>query len=164
MNPPAAREICVPDVYRDTVAGIYKSLGAAVTYRDGVLPVTQASSTAVKVDHRGYGKIHFEQIGANCSVELAQALCDVRGLGARAVQLSAPIDEPGLVPLVEAARAAGFFFCGLGPAFANGRDTLLLQRLDEPLDVEKLQLFSETTKSLAAFINDDRLRTLGQSS
>jgi hypothetical protein len=162
MNPPAAREICVPDDYRDTIAEIYKSLGVTVSHRDGSLPEASASSTAVKVDHRGYGKIHFERIGANSSVELAQALCDVRGLGARTVQLSAPIDEPGLVPLIEAARSAGFFFCGVGPAFANGRDTLLLQRLDEPLDVEKLQLFSDTTKKLAAFIDEDRSRTRGR--
>jgi hypothetical protein len=159
MNPPAARAICVPDAYRDTVAEIYRSLGVTVSLRDSALPEASASSTAVKVDHRGYGKIHFERIGTNSGVELAQALCDVRGLGARTVQLSAPIDEPGLLPLVEAARNAGFFFCGLGPAFANGRDTLLLQRLDEPLDINKLQLFSEPTKKLAAFINDDRLRT-----
>jgi hypothetical protein len=68
------------------------------------------------------------------------------------------------VPLIEAARSAGFFFCGVGPAFANGRDTLLLQRLDEPLDVEKLQLYSDTTKKLAAFIDEDRSRTLGRTS
>lgn len=159
MTTPTAREISVPDDYRDTVAEIYKSLGVTVSHRDGPSSTATASSTSIKVDHRGYGKIHFERIGANSGVELAQAVCDVRGLGARVVQLSAPIDEPGLVPLIEAARNSGFFFCGLGPAFANGRDTILLQRLDEPLDVDKLQLFSDATKKLAAFIDRDRARS-----
>ena len=160
MNPPAKREISVPDDYRDAVADIYKSLGVTVSRRDGASDTAATSTTTVKVDHRGYGKIHFDRIGGNSGVELAQALSDVRGLGARAVQLSAPIDEPGLVSLVEAARREGFFFCGIGPAFADGRDTLLLQRLDDPLDVEKLQLFSDTTKKLATFIAEDRRRAL----
>src|SRR5262249_17523479 len=134
----------------------------AVSRRDGQPLTAPTSSTTVKVDHRGYGKILFERIGGDSGVELAQALSDVRGLGARAVQLSVPIDEPGLGPLVEAARREGFFCCGLGPAFADGRDTLLLQRLDDPLDVEKLQLFSDTTKKLAAFIAEDRRRATGR--
>jgi len=58
--------------------------------------------------------------------------------------------------LTDAARALGFFFCGLGPSFANGADTFLLQWLSEPLDTSKLQLFTEPTKELVAFIDRDR--------
>ena len=104
--------------------------------------------------------IHFERIGPNSAIELEQALRDVRALGACSVQLSAPIADPGLVPLTEAARGLGFFFCGIGPAFADGADLFLLQKLTEPLDTGKLQLFTDQTKELVAFIDRDRSGSL----
>ncbi len=84
---------------------------------------------------------------------------DVRTLGAISVQLSAPVDDPGLPLLSDAARDLGFFFCGLAPAFAEGRDLFLLQLLSEPLDTGKLQLFTEQTKELVAYIDRDRAET-----
>jgi len=49
------------------------------------------------------------------------------------------------------------------PAFADGADTLLLQRLSEPLDTGKLQLFTDLTKELVAFIDLDRAATAKKS-
>ena len=85
---------------------------------------------------------------------------DVRALGARSVQLSAPVGDPGLPLLTEAARGLGFFFCGLGPAFADGADLFLLQLLSEPLDTGKLQLFTDQAKELVAFIDRERAGTI----
>ena len=75
------------------------------------------------------------------------------------MQLSALLGDPGLPLLTDAARGLGFFFCGLGPAFADGADTFLLQSLSEPLDTGKLQLFTDLTKELVAFIDRDRVAT-----
>jgi hypothetical protein len=61
--------------------------------------------------------------------------------------------------LTDAARGLGFFFCGLGPAFADGADTFMMQHLSEPLDTGKLQLFTDATKELVAFIDQDRAAT-----
>jgi hypothetical protein len=119
-------------------------------------PGTAESRTTLKVNDRGYGVIRFERIGSNCPIELAQALRDVRSLGARSVQLSARLDDPGLSRLIAAARALGFFFCGLGPGFADGQDLLLMQLLTEPLDTAKLQLFTDEARQMVAFIDRDR--------
>ena len=107
------------------------------------------SRTGIKVNERGYGAIHFERIGPQSAVELGQALRDVRTLGASSVQLSAPVDDPGLPLLSDAARDLGFFFCGLAPAFAEWRGTCSCSRwLSEPLDTGKLQLFTEQTERI----------------
>jgi len=119
-------------------------------------PPAADSCTGIKVNDRGYGAISFERIGPNAAIELAQALRDVRALGASSVQLSAPIGDPGLALLTDAARDLGFFFCGLGPAFSDGGDTFLLQSLNEPLDTAKLQLFTDLAKELVTFIDRDR--------
>jgi hypothetical protein len=134
---------------------LYASLN--VTVAAGSSAATAVDSrTSIKVNDRGYGLISFQRIGPSAAIELAQALRDVRALGASSVQLSAPVADPGLPLLTDAARALGFFFCGLGPSFANGADTFLLQWLSEPLDTGTLQLFTDPTKELVAFIDRDR--------
>ncbi len=114
---------------------------------------------STKVNDRGYGVIQFDQIGLDFAAELSKALHDVRALGARSVQLSARMADPGLPVLSNAARELGFFFCGLGPAFADGEDLLLLQSLSDPLDTGKLQLFTDQARELVAFINRERAAT-----
>jgi hypothetical protein len=159
VQPPAARAIHVPARYREVALKIYASLGASVSIPDPAAAAAPESRTGIKVNDRGYGVIHFDQIGPNVVIELHQALRDVRALGAVSVQLSAPIGDPSLPALTDAARDLGFFFCGLGPGFADGADTFLLQWLSEPLDTGKLQLLTDASKELVAFIDRDREAT-----
>lgn len=151
-----ACEIVAPPAYRDVMTTTYGRLGVGVSLREGGTPTDTRSMTSVMVNPWGYGRIRFETIGSNASIELSQAVSDVSGLGARAVQLSAHVDDPGLPLLVESARRQGFFYCGLAPAFSEGRDLLLMQHVSEPLDINELQLFTDQTKELAAFIERDR--------
>jgi hypothetical protein len=159
VQQPAARTIHAPGPYREMLLKIYASLGVTVSVAAPAGAAAPQSRTGMKVNDRGYGVIHFDGIGAEAAIELRQALRDVRALGASSVQLSALVGDPGLPLLTDAARELGFFFCGLGPAFADGADTLLLQWLSEPLDTGKLQLFTDLTKELVAFIDLDRIAT-----
>ena len=159
VQQPAARTIHAPAPYREMLLKIYASLGVTVSVAAPAGAAAPESRTGIKVNDRGYGVIHFERIGPQAAIELGQALRDVRALGASSVQLSAPVGDPGLPLLTDAARGLGFFFCGLGPAFADGADTFLLQWLSEPLDTGKLQLFTDLTKELVAFIDRDRVAT-----
>jgi len=159
VQPPAARTIHAPAPYRDMLLKIYESLGVNVSVATAGNATAGPSRTSIKVNDRGYGLIHFETIGPNAAIELGQALRDVRALGAISVQLSAPVSDPGLPLMTDAARGLGFFFCGLGPAFAEGADIFLLQSLSEPLDTGKLQLLTDRTKELVAFIDRDRAET-----
>ena len=162
VQQPAARTIHAPAPYREMLLKIYASLGVTVSVAAPAGAAAPESRTGIKVNDRGYGVIHFEQIGPQAAIELGQALRDVRALGASSVQLSALVGDPGLPLLTDAARGLGFFFCGLGPAFADGADTFLLQSLSEPLDTGKLQLFTDATKELVAFIDRDRAATAQQ--
>ncbi len=121
VQQPAARTIHAPAPYREVLLKIYASLGVTVSAAAPAPPSAAESRTGIKVNDRGYGVIHFDRIGPQAAIELGQALRDVRGLGASSVQLSAPVADPGLPLLMNAARGLGFFFCGLGPAFADGR-------------------------------------------
>jgi hypothetical protein len=157
VQPPAPRSLQFTGPYQSLLLKIYQRLGVQVATAGPAGPAIAESVTRIRVNERGYGVIRFAQAGANCAVELSQALRDVHSLGARSVQLSAAVSDPGLTQLVEAARGLGFFFCGLGPSFADGDDLLLMQHLSEPLDTGKLQLFTDEAKELVAFIEADRL-------
>ncbi|RTL84253.1 MAG: hypothetical protein EKK29_14185 [Hyphomicrobiales bacterium] len=153
---PPKRAFHAPQAYREIMLGIYESLGVAASPCPPGSPRAGASKTRISIDQRGYGKIEFEEVGLDAGVELAQALQDVCSLGARATQLLARVADPGLPHIVEKARGLGFFFCGVGPAVLDGEDVLMLQYLRDPLDVGKLQLFTDQARRLAAFIADDR--------
>src|SRR5262249_46752587 len=142
VQQPAARTIYAPAPYREMLLKIYAGLGVTASVAAPSAVIARESRTGIKVNDRGYGTIHFERIGPNVAIELGQALRDVQGLGASSMQLSGPLGDPGLPLLTDAARTLGFFFCGLGPAFAEGADIFLLQLLSEPLDTGKLQLFT----------------------
>jgi hypothetical protein len=151
--------IYAPAMYQEMLLKIYASLGVTVTVAESSAVVAKESRTGIRVNDRGYGVINFEQIGPNAAIELSQALRDVRALNASSVQLSAPVNDPGLPRLTDAARGLGFFFCGLGPDFLKGADSFLLQSLSERLDTGKLQLLTELAKELVAFIDRDRAAT-----
>jgi len=163
VQQPAARTIHAPAAYREILIKIYAGLGVAASVAAPSAVAARDSRTAIKVNDRGYGMIHFERIGPNAAIELSQAVRDVQGLGAKSMQLSGPFGDPGLPLLTDAARSLGFFFCGLGPAFADGADIFLLQLLSEPLDTAKLQLFTDMAKELVAFVDRDRSATAGMS-
>jgi hypothetical protein len=156
LKEPPERRIYAPEPYRAVMLRIYESLGAKAAASQSGAPAAENSKTKVSIDTRGYGKIHFEQVGAKAGIELNQAFQDILGLGARAVQLSAPVDDPGLPLLAEEARKRGFFFCGVGPAFFDDRDILMLQFLSDPLDLDKLQLYTDRARELVSFIKGDR--------
>jgi hypothetical protein len=163
VQQPTARTIYAPAAYREILLKIYAGLGVTASVAAPSAIVARESRTSIKINDRGYGMIHFERIGPNVAIELSQALRDVQGLGASSMQLSGPLGDPGLPLLTDAARTLGFFFCGLGPAFAEGADIFLLQLLSQPLDTGKLQLFTDAAKELVAFIDRDRSAAAGMS-
>ena len=108
VQPPVARTIHAPALYRGMLLKIYASLGVTVSVAAPAAASAPESRTSIKVNDRGYGVIHFDEIGPDAAIELGQALRDVRALGASSVQLSAPVGDPGLPHLTDAARALGF--------------------------------------------------------
>jgi len=159
MSATEPRVVAAPVRYRDILAPIYTALGVEFSFSKSAPSSAKRSRLGVHSNARGFATITFDEIGRNVELELGQAVDDLLALGAKTVLLSCPINAAGLPSLVEAARAAGFFFCGIGPAFAEGTDMLLMQKLTEPLDLGKLQLMTDLSKQLVAFIASDRPHT-----
>ena len=156
-QPPTRRAVFLPAPYGGILEKIYTQL--KVDLIQGIKNYTLAaqSSAEVEIDSRNNGLIVFKKIGLDFESVLSRALATFSKASVYSVQLWAPMSDPGLEELVCLARENKFFFCGLGPAFLNGEDILILQMLNCDVALEKLQLFSQQTLDLASFIAKDRL-------
>lgn len=161
LRAPTARHIYAPPQYQDILRKIYQSLGADVSFTAPAAELMGQSRVAISMEKSGVGDIRFTSIGSGVAVQFRQTCRDLLDFGVKSLRLSAPLGDTGIPELVEAARLCGFFFSGVAPCFENGADALLMQYLVEPLDIEKLQIYADQTKELAAFIAKDRASLAG---
>jgi hypothetical protein len=163
LDAPGERLIYAPLIYREMISQISGSLGVKPRFSSDFGSVPKSSAIHVKLDKQGSAHITIDKIGAEVGGELKLTLTNLMSLGAEYIQLIAPLSDPGMTLLVDAARALGFYFCGIGPAFFPSGDALLLQFTAHPLDVSRLQLFADQTRKLVDFVEKDRLE-VGRSS
>jgi len=64
----------------------------------------------------------------------------------------------GAAEVCRAAEEDGFFFSGLGPAFAADGDALLMQFLAEDLDLSLIQIENPFAKELLTYVGRERER------
>lgn len=163
LDAPGERLTYAPPAYREMISQISGSLGVMPLFSSDFGSMTKSSAIHVKLDKQGSAHITIDKIGAEVGSELKLTFMNLMSLGAEYIQLAAPLSDPGMPLLVDAARALGFYFCGMGPAFFPSGDALLLQFTAHPLDVTKLQLFADRTRTLVDFIEKDRLDVSGSS-
>jgi hypothetical protein len=99
------------------------------------------------------GTIRVQRSGADTAAAIRAArdrLCE--GYGARALTLELPLAQAATAEVCRAAEEDGFFFSGVGPAFAADGDALLLQFLVEELDLSLLQIDSPFARDLLAYV------------
>jgi hypothetical protein len=72
--------------------------------------------------------------------------------------LELPLAQPGTAEVARAAEAEGFFFSGVGPAFAPDGDSLLLQFVAEDLDLSLLQIDDPFARDLLAYVGGESAR------
>ncbi len=155
-QPPTKRTLFLPAPYAEILQKIYTQLGMAIIQVRKNSILTHQSIVETKVDSRNNGLIVFKKLGLDIEEAFSRALATLAQYSVFGAQLWVPINDPRLEDLIRLARENKFFFCGLGPAFLNGQDILILQMLNCDVAIEKLQLFSQQTVDLAGFIAQDR--------
>jgi hypothetical protein len=155
LSPPAPRTVGPAGPYAAVVHHLFSLLGAALVPTGPSNAVAPTRLTAV-ASPRGYAHIMVESIGPEVGDAIASSVAGLAVKGAKTVRLALPLASPDLGHAIEAARALGFFLSGLGPGFFGDADILELQRLSEPLDTGNLQILTDQTKELLAFVEADR--------
>ena len=98
-------------------------------------------------------------MGADTAAEVRRArreLCNVSG--AKALTLELPLSHAGTPHVCRAVEEDGFFFSGVGPAFATEGDALLLQFLGEEIDPCRVQVEHPFGQDLVAYVVRERDR------
>jgi hypothetical protein len=53
-----------------------------------------------------------------------------------------------------------FFFSGILPSFAEGKDVLIYEFLPEDIDESKVEIYSDRAKALVAYISKEKRKVL----
>jgi hypothetical protein len=158
LHPPR-QVLHVATHHREMNSRIYQQYGIPVELREGA-PAEGTGEIAVEYDAAvQVGTIRVRRVGADTAAVVRGArheLCE--GRGAKALSLELPLAQAGTAEVCRAAEEEGFFFSGLGPAFAGAGDALLLQFLVEDLDPSLLQIDSLFAKDLLAYVGSERER------
>jgi hypothetical protein len=156
---PAAHVVHVASPHREMIARIYQQYGISYELCE-VGPEVETGDMVMEHEPEVQtGTIRICRAGANTAASLREAcenLCD--GCGAKAVTLELPLAQPETAEVCRAAEEAGFFFAGLGPAFAADGDALLMQYLAEDLDLSLIEIENPFAKDLLAYVGRERER------
>jgi anti-sigma regulatory factor (Ser/Thr protein kinase) len=159
LTPPGTVIVHAPPHHQPILERIYGELGVSI---DGRSPGRAGGAGHTRVSFRrawGYGLIRVDRVGSASAAEVRRALRDLcDAAGAAVVYLELPLDDPGTPALCEAAERLGFFFSGVGVNFAVRGDALRLQYLNCSLDFGLVQVASDISHELLAYVAAERER------
>jgi hypothetical protein len=154
-----ARVVHVATHHREMIARIYQQYDIPVQLREDE-PVAGTGVVVAEYDAAlETGTVRVYRMGADTAAAIRQACWDLcEGSGAKALTLEIPMSQSGAAAVCLAAEVVGFFFSGLGPAFAGEEDVLLLQLLREDLDLSQLQIEQPFARELLTYVAGERER------
>jgi hypothetical protein len=144
--------------HSEICARIYGQYGVTI---DLVRPAAPSGAGEIELQFEApveTGTIHVRRIGADTAQAVAaarQQLCDQ---GAKAITLEIPLSQSGADAVCREAEENGFFFSGLGPAFAGDGDALLLQYVAEDVDPALVQIENPFAVELLHYVAAQRRR------
>ncbi|MBM2811281.1 MAG: N-acetyltransferase protein [Chloroflexi bacterium] len=145
-----ASPVHLPPQHRAMLERIYAHLDAPVELHD------PSAGHAARLPR---SSIRVDEVGSDTAAEVRRALADLVTMSAaEVVYLQLPLAQEGTVHLCTAAEKDGFFFCALGPSFANDGDALVLQYLNAPLDPSLLQIASPFGVEIRDYAAAERAR------
>jgi hypothetical protein len=156
---PASHVVHVAAPHREMISRIYQQYGI----RHELCEIGPGVETGdIVLEHEPEvqtGTIRVRRAGADTAAAVRQArakLCD--GYGAKAVTLELPLVQAETAEVCRAVEEDGFFFSGLGPAFAADGDALLMQFLAEDLDPSLIEIENPFARELLNYVVRERER------
>jgi hypothetical protein len=154
--PSSALHIATP--HQPILTRIYQQFGINLSHQtDAPAPTLGDLSIEYEAPVQT-GSIHITRIGQDTPAAIIKARQELFTTDAKALTLEIPLNQPGINDALKAAESQGFFFSGLGPAFADGSDALILQLPREDLDLNLIQIDHPFAKELLTYADAHRKR------
>jgi serine/threonine-protein kinase RsbW len=149
----------VATCHQDIISRIYRQYDTSVDLSEDV-PAEGRGEIDVEYEAAvTTGTIRVRRVGADTAAAVRRACRDLcEGPGAKALTLELPLAQAGTGAVCRTAEEEGFFFSGLGPAFAGDGDALILQLPTEDIDPSLLQIDRPFAKDLLAYVDGERAR------
>jgi hypothetical protein len=156
---PATHVVHVAAPHREMISRIYQQYGICYELCEIAPRVATGDIVLEHEPEVQTGTIRVRRAGADTAAAVRQAREKLCGdYGARAVTLELPLVQPETAEVCRAVEEDGFFFSGLGPAFAADGDALLMQFLMEDLDLALIEIENPFAKELLAYVARERER------
>jgi anti-sigma regulatory factor (Ser/Thr protein kinase)/GNAT superfamily N-acetyltransferase len=143
----------VPPRHRDIVGRIYENLEQPFQLGNPA-PSNSSGDYTINFDRiLQKGLISVISTDLNQWPVILRAAEDLEKFGgAEVVNLDLPLAQPASALICELAEKAGFFFSGIWPSEAQDGDNLRLQRLNVPLDISRLCIYSDFGRALFDYV------------
>lgn len=157
LTPSLPITVHVPEHHQPIVSKIYKNMGQDHNF-DNSAPALLPGDYQINYDKTLLkGEIKIIIANEDQWPEIIRTADDLAEFaGAEIVVLDLPVSQPASIQLAELAEDNGFFFSGIRPQEAPDGDYFRLQRLHVPLDINKLQIYSDLGQELIEYVEDCR--------
>ena len=153
LTPPPPASVSVPPRHRPIVASIYEALGRPLTFVEEGPPGPSGSFSVTLDRSQAKGIIRVIESHPSRWAEILRSAQDLTAIGgAEVVDLDLPLAQPATTRLWLLAEEAGFFFAGIRPFEARDGDSVRLQRLAVPFDLERLRIYPKFGRQLLAYV------------
>lgn len=152
-------KVYVPERHQSIVSKIYKNIGQD---HDFGSPAPAMASGDYNINYdKTLMKGEIKVLTANEKQwpEIIRTADDLAEFaGAEIVVLDLPVSQPASIKLAELAEDNGFFFSGMRPQEAPDGDYFRLQRLHVPLDLNRIQIYSDLGEELIKYVKECRIK------
>ncbi|MCE5214813.1 MAG: GNAT family N-acetyltransferase [Methanobacterium sp.] len=161
LTPISPLVVHVPSHHEEMISKIYQNLGQQFVFENpgiGKLP----GDFQINFDKSlKKGEIKVITANENQWSEILRVADDLAEFaGAEVVVLDLPLAQRASAILCELAEEEGFFFSGIRPCESFDGDYLRLQRLHVPLDLSKLNIYSQLGQELFEYVSNCRSKVL----
>jgi hypothetical protein len=161
LGSPPTLAVSLPPRHADWCRRIWAQLERPIEER----PAAAASGdTELDCDERldlGRSILRLRRIGAGAAQQVIGQRERLLSAGLEALFVELPLADQAAPQLCDQLEDAGFFFSGLGPAFASRGDVLRLQWQRDPLDPSLVKLESPLARELLEYVVSERRRVAG---
>ncbi len=160
VHAPERTVVHLPERHRKLVERIYEGLAVPVEYGDaGPIPDIAGEIDVTYSHTMDYGTVYVRVIGEDTDSEVCRAtrdLCEITG--ADAVYVEIPLAQPSAPALCDRLEEKGFFFQGIGPAFAKDGDALILAYLHVEVSAKDAKVLNPFARELLDYALAERER------
>jgi len=157
--------VYLPPEYKDILKQIYSQIGIQIKNLSvrNPLPPKEKSVISLQVNYRfKTAVLVVRRYGEDFPLRIKKNLQALDKKGIQGIYMDLPLDEPFTKKVVPLLKKEGFVFSGLMPLFHRNRDYLRMQRIEEKLDFQYINVFSDIAKKLKRFIQKELKKLRGK--